>query len=101
MIKDLIKVEDRVNYLLKKYDSVRRSDKMLWLAYNANCNGLIDIIQSGNYTKFRDWLLQDNVPVFESLSRTRRKIMERDPSLRPKDDKRMEEAEQVREWSRT
>lgn len=101
MLNDLIKVEDRVKYLLEKHKEVRSSDKLLWLAYNVNYNGLRDTVQSGNYATFRAWLMRNDVPVFESLSRARRKIMERHPELRPIDDKRFEEQEKVREWSRT
>jgi hypothetical protein len=99
MIKDLIKVEDRVRYLLEKYHVTRDSDKQLWLAYGVifcdlseKCNG---------YKDFKEWLLQDDVPVFESLSRARRKIMETNILLRGETYKaRQEESEAVREWSK-
>ena len=33
MIKDLITIKDKVNYLLEKYPETRDSDKLLWLGY--------------------------------------------------------------------
>jgi hypothetical protein len=41
MITDLIKVQDRVEYILSLYPETRDSDKLLWLAYNSLFNGLL------------------------------------------------------------
>jgi hypothetical protein len=100
MIKDLIKVESRVEYLLTKYPQCRESDKFLWLAY---CVTFCDLkFHLGQYELFKIWLMQSDVPVFESLSRARRKIAERKPELASKNKEvRKEEESLVKEWSRS
>lgn len=100
MLNDLIKVEDRVYDILVNYTRARKSDKFLWTIYCSLYCGM-DAAIGGNRSIFFAWLMRKDVPVFESLSRARRKIMERHPELRPIDDKRFEEQEKVREWSRT
>ena len=99
MLKDLFKVEDRVAYLLNKYPQCRESDKYLWLAYCVNfCEMKSNL---GSYDDFKWWLLKDDVPVFESLSRARMKIMERDESTRSLNySARQREEKEVREWAR-
>lgn len=99
MISDLIKVEDRVAHILRKYPQTRDSDKKLWLAYNVLFNDLKEVMSPAEYSVFREWLLRDDTPVFESLSRMRRKLQEKDKSIAGNRVKRMEEAENVRQWS--
>ena len=100
MIDDLHKVESKVNYLLSKYPQTRDSDKMLWLAYNVKFNSLKESIGKDAYLAFRKWLLSKETPVFESLSRARRKVQARDKDLEGDKNKRLAEADQVKTWSR-
>ena len=99
MINDLIKVEDRVLFLLEKYPQTRESDKYLWLAYCVNyCNLKLCVT---DYSRFKNWLLSDDIPVFESLSRARRKIMEKNEAVRPLNYRaRQAEEKAVREWAK-
>jgi hypothetical protein len=91
----IIKVQDRVEYLLEKYVETRDSDKLLWLAYNAVFNDLKAHLV--NYNMFRAWLLKPKTPVFESLSRARRKIQEEKIELRGQYySRRQDEAEAIR-----
>ena len=100
MIEDLIKAHDRVRYLLEKYPQCRDSDKELWLAYNVIFNNLKENMTS--YEVFRLWLKNPETPVFESLSRCRRKIQEKEPHLRGElANERKIEAENVRDWAVT
>jgi len=98
VIQDLLKVEDRVKDILEKYPACRDSDKKLWLAYNCLYNNLQGI--QWNYASFRDWILSETTPVFESLSRARRKVQENFPHLvgTNKVIRNMEQ-ESVKQWS--
>lgn len=110
MIQDLVKVQDRVKDLLIKFPQTRDSDKWLWLAYNCKYNNLKGVFSlsaitvpfdsEAAYTNFKNWLLNPDTPMFESLSRARRKVQELYPhlsgDLRPQ---RMEDSENVKQWS--
>lgn len=99
MIRDLIKVEDRISFLLEKYPETRDNDKLLWLAYTVMFEGLREHLQ--DYDVFKRWLLRKDTPVFESLSRARRKIQETRFDLRGEGYRaRKDEEEEVKEWSR-
>lgn len=102
MLKDLTRVHDRVEEILKKHPETRDNDKLLWLAYNCIHNGLQNMFSGTlRYMEFRKWLLQDEVPVFESLSRARRKIQENNEALEgAQRAKRLDEAEGVRQWAK-
>jgi len=100
MIKDLEKVGDRITLILEDYPHTRDSDKLLWLAYNVGFNNLLDVLAPEKYEEFKSWLLKSQTPVFESLSRARRKIQETRPELAGDKEKRLAEAEAVRVWSR-
>lgn len=63
--------------LLKKYPSLRDNDRVLWLAYCVQHKGLRKILGKEYYNLFKNWLLSDNIPTFESLSRARRKVQEK------------------------
>jgi hypothetical protein len=96
MVNDLLKVEDRVKTILTKYPETRDSDKLLWLAYNSIYNNLKNVLK--DYSLFKRWLLNKNTPVFESLSRARRKVQEENKGLHGKKYlARQEEANAVRE----
>lgn len=99
MIEDLVKVQDKVKYLLEKYPETRDSDKVLWLAYNCVFNYLKETIETGNYSAFKNWLCRKDTPVFESLSRARRKVQEEHPRLSGDKPTRMQEAEAVKGWA--
>lgn len=100
IIRDLKTVEGKVHDLLVRYPEVRDSDKLLWLAYNALHNDLKEVIGTGSYKMFKDWVLKVDTPVFESLSRARRKIQEAHPELEGAKAQRMEIEGEVREMMR-
>lgn len=99
MVKDLVLVKDKVKNLLIKYPSVRDCDKLLFLAYSKTYCGL-DSSLDGSYKSFKEWYLE-KMPAFESLTRARRKIQEKNKELRGKKRKyRMDEQQSVIEWSK-
>ena len=98
---DLLTVEDRVRAILVKFKATRDNDKLLWLAYNYAHNDLKGKIEAGDWNAFRAWIMNRNTPMFESLSRSRRKLQERFPELGGDKEKRLAIAEEVRVWSRT
>ncbi len=99
MLSDYVKVQDRVMFLLERYPEVRDSDKLLWLAYNCHFNNLKEVSLTGKYENFKAWLLREEVPVFESLSRARRKIQEEKPELAGEKQKRLQESKKVRVYT--
>lgn len=99
MLSDYVKVQDRVKFLLERYPEVRDSDKLLWLAYNCHFNNLKEVTYTGKYENFKAWLLREEVPVFESLSRARRKIQEENPELAGEKTKRLIEEKKVRSYT--
>lgn len=100
IVNDLKTISNRVLLILQKYPETRDSDKVLWLAYNSIYNDLKGVIASGDYSAFKSWVLKDNTPVFESLSRCRRKLQEQYPELAGKKAERMEIEAEVREMMR-
>ena len=96
MLSDLIKVRDKVKHILELVPAARDSDKILWLAYNERFTDIE--LHIGKMSSFRAWLLSNDVPTFESLSRARRKVQELYPELQGQlRSKRKEEAELIRE----
>lgn len=65
-----------VHILLKDYSRLRDSDRMLWLAYCVKHKNLKQVLGVENYEKFKKWLLDENIPAFESITRARRKVQE-------------------------
>jgi hypothetical protein len=100
IVKDLKTVEGKVHQILQKYPATRDSDKLLWLAYNSLYNNLKSVIKSGEYDQFKQWILSPDTPIFESLSRARRKIQEQHPELEGDKATRMETETEVREMMR-
>ena len=100
MLSDLIKVQDRVYYILDQYPQTRDSDKELWLAYCCLFRGLKEVCKQGSYAAMRHWLINPDTPVFESLSRARRKIQEEHTHLAGAKAQRLEEEQAVREHFR-
>jgi hypothetical protein len=101
VIEDLKTVENRVKVILIKYPETRNNDKKLWLAYNLLHNDLKPVVKTGDWETFRVWIMSKKTPMFESLSRARRKIQEDHPVLAGAKKKRLKIAEEVKEWSRT
>lgn len=73
----LKKMQDKVEYLLEKYPRTRDSDKLLIGAVYAHFYG----VEVGN-TSFKEVLLNDKLPSFETIGRCRRKIQEQREDLR-------------------
>ena len=101
MLSDLKLVQDRVKFLLERYPEVRDSDKLLWLAYNCHFNNLKEVTLTGEYVHFKAWLMREEVPAFESLSRARRKLQEQFPEFAGDKAKRMSEEKKVRAYTAT
>ena len=99
MLSDYVEVQDRVKFLLERYPEVRDSDKLLWLTYNCHFNNLKEVTYTGKYENLKAWLLREEVPVFESLSRARRKIQEENPELAGEKTKRLIEEKKVRSYT--
>lgn len=99
MVKDLIRVKDRVAAILIKYPKTRDCDKLLFLAYcKVHCN--LDSALDGTYQGYKTWFMSGQMPKFESITRARRKIQEENPKLAGvKRHHRKIEAENVRAWS--
>lgn len=76
MLDHLIRITDRVEYLLEKYPPLRDSDKLLWLAYLCHFHGLGRIMPHGIYQRFKDMLMHEDTPPMESVRRVRQKIQE-------------------------
>ena len=99
MLKDLIKVKDRVEHILIKYPSTRDSDKELFLAYSCLFCNLKDSLD-GNYATYKKWFLE-KMPEIESIRRCRQKHQENNPTLRGKKYKhRKVEADLVKDWTK-
>lgn len=96
MIDDINNVQDRVKFILEKYPECRDSDKLLWLAYCCHYNNLKEVVATGRYTNFKDWLMREEIPSFESLSRTRRKMQEDQEELAGNKKVRLKEESKVR-----
>ena len=100
MLSDIKAVKDRVEALLRAYTVTRNSDKQLWLAYCVAFCGLKDSTRYRmEYNDFKEWLLQPGVPSFEGLSRARRLIQEKDPTLAGDKPYRVEEERKVRNYA--
>ncbi len=65
-----------VHALIKQYEILRDDDKRLWLAFCVKHKDLKKILGPEKYEQFKYWLLNSDVPTFESVSRARRKIQE-------------------------
>lgn len=103
--KDLINgtCEYRVKALLDKYPFLRDNDKKLYLSYLNSFHNLRDRIKSNpenSYETLKEIILNPDVPMFESVSRARRKVQEKFSNLRGLSySKRKESAEVVKDWS--
>lgn len=95
MIKDIAKVQDKVEILLERYPELRDNDKLLWLAYMNTNHSLRDLIGEETYQTLKRIIL--NSPTFESISRARRKIQE--TMYQGDKEKRLEEAENMSNWA--
>lgn len=95
----LKKIEPQIKQILTDFPETRNSDKALWFTYNVEFCGLgkFETLED-----FRRWLMSETVPAFESISRARRKVQERNPLLRGDTyQQRLFEQERVREWSKS
>lgn len=75
-------VYDRVRNVLVRYPETRDSDKLLCLAIYSLGYGLKS--HASSYEDLRAWLLSSEVPTFETITRARRKIQEKEEGLRGK-----------------
>ena len=72
----------RVKAILELSPAARDDDKLLWLAYVNQYFGLKRKLGDTAYNSFKEFLLNNDLPSFESISRARRKNQEEHPSLR-------------------
>jgi len=96
------KTQDKVENLLQKYPELRDNDKTLFLTYLNLYHGLRDKLRSAHdpYEVFKEIILSEDVPMFESVSRARRKLQEMRAHLRGQSyDVKKGSAEQISLWA--
>ena len=93
MLKDIIKVQDRVEELLKNYPQLRDNDKKLWIAYLSNYHNLKNNLNSAKdpYLMLETLVYDSETPTLESITRARRKIQEAGRYVGEKRKQRLEE----------
>ena len=95
--------EFRVKCLLEKYPELRDHDKKLYISYLNVFHFLkprLDRHPNNAYQTLKEIIMDTKVPMFESVSRARRKIQEKTKSLRGLTYKeRKTSAEVVKDWS--
>jgi hypothetical protein len=77
-------LRSKIYTLLLHYENLRDDDKLLWIAYCQNYQGMESVVKSGDYNAFCKWLMKKNIPTFESITRARRKLQEQYIGLRGK-----------------
>lgn len=78
MIKDLIRVKDKVEYLLMKFPETRDSDKILWLWYLREFEDMNNQLAFA-YDPWRhlsETIRHPDTPTMESLRRVRQKFQQ-------------------------
>ncbi len=102
--KDLITgtIQWKVEYLLTEYPELRDCDKKLFLSYLNIYHDFRAKIESSKspYQTVKELILDDECPFFESVSRCRRKLQEKYPTLRGKMYvEKKESAKQISLWA--
>lgn len=100
MLEDIEKVKDQVAYCLEHYPDTRDNDKLLTLGIYALFYGLKKSLGQDAYNKFREWLLSNEVPANESITRCRRKFQEDGKWRGEKYELRQDEEGVIREYYR-
>lgn len=100
MTDHIIRKSDRVEKLLSTYPETRDSDKLLWLAYMAMYCQLKSVANCEGYQGVKRILMHKDTPPFESITRARRKIQERGLYVGKLREKRLDEADKVRDLMR-
>lgn len=101
MIKDLLKIKDRVAYILATYPVTRDCDKTLWLAYLAIFHQLKDGLGDAKYGVFKSILMSEDTPTMESVRRFRQKFQEMGdyPASEGVRKARKSERDEVKQWA--
>lgn len=101
MIRDLIKVKDKVAYILENHPHTRDCDKSLWLAYLVFFHDAQNVVNHSNdpWYSFRDLIKSTDTPTMESVRRVRQKYQEDGQYIGKKRALKMREAENVRQWA--
>lgn len=89
----LKKMEDKVEYLLRKYPKTRDNDRLLIGAVYAHFYG----VPVGS-TSFKAVLLNDKLPSFETIGRCRRKLQAENEDLRGEKAKEKERLEAQKDF---
>lgn len=92
------KTKDRIEWLIKNYEELRDDDKKLWLAYACKYHDLKETL-GDKYKNFKSFLLADDFPTFESVTRIRRKFQEEGKYHGTKRKQKLESAEDMRDWA--
>ena len=98
MLEDLKKNKDRVLHLLEHHPELRDDDKKLWLKFMVTFHALETALGRDAYKKLEQFMLQKNIPHFESVRRVRQKIQEEGQFRGKKWAERQEEAGVVHEF---
>lgn len=98
--KDLTTVYDEVKHLLRTKTELRDNDKLLWLEYIEKFTSVSSAVKTGDWSLFKSSILDVNTPMFESISRARRKIQEDYPYLAGNKIKRLEIEKEVKDLVR-
>ena len=100
MIEDLVKIKDKVEYILKSHPATRDSDKLLWLAYLCLHHDLRQELSrsSDPYETLKSIVMSEKTPTMESVRRVRQKHQENGKYLGLRRKQRLAEAEMVSEW---
>ena len=101
MVKDLVRVKDRVEVILDEFPATRDCDKLLWLAYMSIYHDLKREIGHVAYIKLKGLIMDKNTATMESVRRVRQKFQEGGKYVGEKRKYRMDESERVREWARS
>jgi hypothetical protein len=96
MLSDLIKIVDRVKYILKEHPETRDSDKLLWLAYLCVFHDLKKALGMEKYLILKSLIMSEDTATMESVRRMRQKIQEEGHYRGEKYLERHAEAEDVR-----
>lgn len=99
MLKDLVNIKDKVQYVLENYPKTQDNDKLLWLAVMVVNYDLREVLGENAYLNFKSWLLKNDIPTFESVTRIRRKFQEANLYVGTKRNHRLNEEGLVRDWA--
>ena len=101
MLQEIIKVSDRVEYVLENYPKTRDSDTLLWLTYMVVFHDVSTKVNNAkdSFKEMANILLKKQVPAIESIGRARRKIQEAGRWVGTVRDERKALEKKVSDWA--